>query len=517
MPKKIPYGQCNFADIIAFNYAYVDKTRYIEQLENENNRYQFLLRPRRFGKSLFLSMLDNYYSLNNKDTFKVQFGDFYIGKNPTAEWGTYAVMTFDFSGVNTLNHEDFKNSFSSKVQSQVISFLQKYKNIFPNAEVDVNSIKKQSPGIDALNTAYITVRDAGIPLFVLIDEYDHFANNLIAMGKTYKNEIQAGGLVRTFYESLKAETAFSLKRIFITGVSPMMMNDLASGFNMATNLSLQPRYNEMFGFTREEVEWLIGETGINKDLIKVDMETYYNGYTFNERGKDKVYNSQMVLYLFDQIMQLGEQPQEIVDDNLKTDYGRLRRLAANEGCKEKLLKIMTDGGISEDIIGRFSVDDLQNEDYFVSLLFYLGMLTVRGAGNGITRLVIPNYSIKTLYWEYMASYLKNMEDGAIDTRELAEKVQCMAIEGNLMPYMAYFTENVLKRLSNIDLQKFDEKYIKVMMLTNLFISPLYLPVSEDENINGYTDIYLQKHPAKPVVKYEYILEIKYVKTKAPES
>ena len=516
MPKKIPYGQCNFADIIASNYAYVDKSRYIELLENENNRYQLLLRPRRFGKSLFLSVLDNYYNLNAKDRFDALFGGLYIGKKPTAERGAYAVMRFDFSGVKTESHEDFKRSFSSNIEEQVISFLDSYKSIFPNAERTIQSIVEKSPGTDALNMAYNAARSSGIPLFVLIDEYDHFANNLIAMGKTYKGEVQAGGLVRTFYESLKAETAHSLKRIFITGVSPMMINDLTSGFNMADNLSLDPQYNEMFGFTHQEVEWLMAETGIDKDWIKVDMEAYYNGYMFDEDGINKVYNSQMVLYLFNQMQRLKGQPKEIVDINLKTDYGRLRRLAANESSREKLLKIMTDGGIDEDIVGRFSVDDLHNEEYFVSLLFYLGMLTVRGTGDGITKLVIPNYSIKTLYWEYMASYLKNMEEGAIDTRELAEKVKHMATAGDLMPYMEYFTENVLKRLSNRDLQRFDEKYIKVMMLTNLFISPLYLPVSEDENINGYTDIYLQKHPAKPVVKYEYILEIKYAKTGATE-
>jgi hypothetical protein len=286
---------------------------------------------------------------------------------------------------------------------------------------------------------------------------------------------------------------------------------------MADNLSLLPQYNEMFGFTSENVEWLIGETGINKDLITVDMEVYYNGYMFNERGKDRMYNSQMVLCLLNRITQLGEQPGEVVDDNLKTDYGRLRKLVAIEGGREKLLEIMTNGRIDEKLSTNFSVDDLQNEEYFVSFLFYLGMLTVRRMDDGITTLAIPNYSIKTLYWEYMASYLKNMDDCAIDTRELVEQVRCMAMDGDLMPYITYFTENVLKRLSNRDLQRFDEKYIKVMMLTNLYMSPLYLPVSEDENINGYTDVYLQKHWASPAVRHEYVLEIKYVKTNATES
>ncbi|MDR2579006.1 MAG: ATP-binding protein [Chitinispirillales bacterium] len=518
MPKKLPYGQCNFANIIASNYAYVDKTRYIELLENENNSYQFLLRPRRFGKSLFLTMLENYYSLNTKDRFDALFGGLYIGKNPTAEQGTYAVMEFDFSGLDTDSREDFKKTFLNIVESRVIRFLQDYKNIFSNAEHDIKTIEEKYSGIDSLNVAYNAARGAGVPIFVLIDEYDHFANKLVAMGSAYMDVIQEDGLVRSFYEALKRETKSSIKRIFITGVSPMMINDMASGFNMAANLSLLPQYNEMFGFTREEVEWLIAETGIDKNWIKVDMEAYYNGYMFNEDGGNKVYNSQMVLYFFDQLQRLKKLPKQIVDDNLKTDYGRLRRLVGNGRNKDKILKIMIDGGIDEDIAERFSVGDLQDEEYLVSLLFYLGMLTVGKTSDGTTRLTIPNYSIKTLYWEYMASYLKNMEDGAVDTHELAEKVKSMALDGDLMPYMDYFTENVLKRLSNRDLQKFDEKYIKVMMLTNLFVSPLYLPVSEDENIHGYSDIYLQKHPAmQGAVKYEYILEIKYAKTDATET
>ncbi|MCL2182023.1 MAG: ATP-binding protein, partial [Chitinispirillia bacterium] len=274
-----------------------------------------------------------------------------------------------------------------------------------------------------------------------------------------------------------------------------------------------PKYNEMFGFTRDDVELIMAEAGINRDLIKVDMEAYYNGYAFSEYAGNKVYNSQMILYLFNMVMQLGEQPKQIVDTNLKTDYGRLRRLADGEGNRQKLLQIILNGKIAVSIKEKFSVDDLQNEDYFVSLLFYLGMLTIE-PGEEQIYLKIPNYSIKTLYWEYMAEYLKNTEEGVIDSGRLEETVRNLACDGDMMPFMNYFSESFLKRMSNRDLQKFDEKYIKAMMLTLLFTSPLYLPVSEDETINGYTDVYLQKHPAKRAVKYEYVFEIKYAKTGA---
>jgi hypothetical protein len=337
------------------------------------------------------------------------------------------------------------------------------------------------------------------------------------MGRTYTSEVKAGGIVRSFYELLKAGTDSVVRRIFITGINPMMINDLTSGFNMATDYSLFPKYNEMFGFTREEVEWLMQETGVDKNLIKVDMETYYNGYMFNNNGKDKVYNSQMILYLFNQVLQLGEQPKQIIDTNLQTDYERLRRLAENENNREKLLQITRDGGILGNIIEKFSLDKLNSEEYFISLLFYLGMLTNGGTVRGKTWLKIPNNSIKTLYWEYAISYIQNLEEKHIKTSELEEVVDKMAYDGEIKPYLDFFSENYLKRLSNRDLIKFDEKYVKVLMLATLFSSRLYLPVSEAETTEGYTDIYLQKHPAVHDIKFEYVFEIKYAKTDATEA
>jgi len=393
MPKKLPYGQSNFADMIESGYAYVDKTRYVELLENENNRYQFFIRPRRFGKSLFLSVLENYYDISKKGKFETLFKELYLGKNPTPEQGKYAVIQFDFSGLNTDSHEEFKKSFSMRVQNVVIAFLNRYRAYFPNTEVAVPNLNET--GIGAIDVAYNSAAAANIPIFAIIDEYDHFANNLIAMGKTYKDEVKAGGIVRAFYESLKAGTKSVVRRIFITGINPMMLNDLTSGFNMATDYSLDVKYNDMFGFTREEVEWLMRETGVDKNLIKVDMEAYYNGYMFNNNGKNKVYNSQMILYLFNQILQLGEQPSQIIDTIFQIDYERLRNLADNN--KERLLQIIQDGGIRCNVVENLPLYRFYSEEYFISLLFYFGMLTVGGIKEGQTYLKIPNYSVKEFY------------------------------------------------------------------------------------------------------------------------
>jgi len=512
IPKKIPYGLSNFADLIESGYAYVDKTRYIELLENENNRYQFLIRPRRFGKSLFLTMLENYYDLLRIDSFNHLFKNLYIGKNPTSEHNSYAVLHFDFSGLNTDSHEEFKISFSARVEDTVRSFLFKYKEMINNSDFLLNSIYKNNLSIGALDIAYNVINSSPVKIFVFIDEYDHFANNLIAMGQSYKNEINAGGIVRSFYELLKIGAKSAVRRIFITGTSPMMLNDLTSGFNISTDYSLFPKYNEMFGFTNEEVEWILNETKMDKNLIKINIESYYNGYLFNNKAENRVYNPQMILYLFNQIFLLGGLPDNIVDANLQIDYERLRRLAEDDKNREKLLEIAKNEGIFGDIIEKFSIEKLNNNEYFLSLLFYLGMLTNGGKTKGRNWLKIPNYSIKTLYWEYIINYLRDSGANQINTNFLSNAISKMAYEGNFKTYLDIFTEDFLKRLSNRDLLNFDEKYIKVMILSTLFMSRLYLPISEDENINGYTDIYLQKHPVIKDIKYEYIFEIKYIKS-----
>jgi len=512
--KKLPYGKSNFADLIESGFAYVDKTRFIELLENESNAFQFFIRPRRFGKSLFLSTLEHYYDINQKNKFQKIFGNLYIGKNPTAEQGTFAIMKFNFSGLNTSSHEEFNKSFLDRIEQSVCAFLGRYKNIFTNAESFSQAILEQKPGVGALDFAYRAAQEAKIPIFIIIDEYDHFANNLIAMGEKYSGDVKKGGIVRTFYEQVKVGTDSIVRRIFITGISPMMVNDLTSGFNIADNYSLDAMYNEMLGFTREEVEWLMKESGVDKTKIKVDMEAYYNGYLFNEAAKKKVYNPLSVLYLFNQIVRLGEQPKDVVDDNLQTDYERLRRLAGNENNKERLLQIIKDGGIFGEVVKKFSLEKLNSEEYFVSLMFYLGMLTNGGEVKGKNWLKIPNYSVKTLYWEYLVSFVQDLEKKQVSTIDLTDVMSKMAFDGDFKSYLDFFTENFLKRLSNRDLMNFDEKYIKVMLLSTLFTSRFYLPVSESENINGYTDIYLQKSLSVQNLKFEYVFEIKYLKSGA---
>ncbi|MDR3327910.1 MAG: ATP-binding protein [Prevotellaceae bacterium] len=522
--KRLPYGNSDFKNIVTSNYAYVDKTRYIELLERESNRNQFFIRPRKFGKSLFFMTLSYYYDLREAENFDKLFGDLYIGKHPTPERNSYAVMKFDFSGLDTSSEEEFKKSFSSNVESTVSNFLLLYKSVFQNAEIYARQIDEEKPGIIALQKVFAAAEQDNVKLFFIIDEYDHFANDLIAMGNRlgknlYKTMVAANGIVRDFYERIKMAAKSSIvSRTFITGVSPVMLDDLTSGYNIATMFTLNPKYNEMMGFTQKEVEWLMTETGVDRNLINVDMEAYYNGYLFHKDGQDRVYNPTMILYFFSQIVEFGKPPENIIDLNLKTDYGRLRNLLQNGNNRETLIQIVKEDGIVSVITEKFSADMMNDDDYFVSLLFYMGLLTIREPYLNKLRLEIPNYSIRTLYWEYiMRLSRENSPEMTIQSRHLNNVITAMAMEGDLQQFIRYISENAFSKLSDYDLQRFDEKYIQILLLAYLFMSKLYVPMSEYETVPGRVDIFLQRHPLLPQVRYEWLLELKYCKASATEA
>ncbi|WP_158648279.1 AAA family ATPase, partial [Candidatus Symbiothrix dinenymphae] len=276
----------------------------------------------------------HYYDVNKAKNFETLFGELYIGKHPTPKKSAYAVLKFDFSGINTTGEDGFRFSFSDNIQDAVCYFLDAYRNFFPDADSLIQRLNEEKSGISSVRKIINKAETKGVKIFVIIDEYDHFANDLIAMGSqlgkdVYHNMVQANGLVRDFYEALKIGTKSVIDRIFITGISPVMLDDLTSGFNIAANLTLNPNYNEMMGFTQQEVDALMLETGVDSALVNVDMEMYYNGYLFHKDGEHRVYNPSMVLYIFNQILTFKKTPENIIDDNLKTDYNRLRRMVQN--------------------------------------------------------------------------------------------------------------------------------------------------------------------------------------------
>ncbi|MDR1224945.1 MAG: ATP-binding protein [Tannerella sp.] len=515
--KRLPYGASNFEKIRTENFVYIDKTRYIELLENENNDNLFFTRPRKFGKSLFFTMLSHYYDIKQADRFEQLFGDLYIGKHPTPRHNSYMVLNLDFSGLDTSDEKSFNISLSYKMQEYVRGFLIHYRDFIPDWKNYNEQITVEQPGVKALLTTFNIARLLNKKLYIIIDEYDHFANDLIAQGTytgntIYHNIVHANGSIRDFYEILKDGSKTVIDRIVLTGVTPIMLDDITSGFNISNNLSLDPRYNEMLGFTEDEVNLLMREAGVDPDMIKVDMEYYYDGYLFQSEGENKVYNPSMMLYLFDQVLKFGRKTRNIIDENLKTDYGRLQMLMQNEDNRKQLIKITKDNAIESEVIPRFPLAKLQENEYFVSLLFYLGLLTVDKTEDNVPRLKIPNYSIRTIYWDYIKEMtadgnpdvLINMNDQRLALRELAYR-------GNPSLFIEHISKNIFSRLSNRDLIYFDEKYIKIMILNGLWQSNLYLTISELEVSQGYTDIYMQRSHLLPEIPYEWVWEIKYLK------
>jgi len=382
--KQLPYGISDFETIRTGNYAYADKTRYIEMLENDSP-YQFFVRPPKFGKSLFVSMLSQYYDVLRKDSFDKLFGGLYIGENPTPRKNRYAVMEFNFSGIDTSTPDNLRKSFVDKVQTSACRFLEKYQSIIPRAKALIGEISRNNYGNMSMEFLYSEVKAADVKLFIIIDDYDRFAEDVIATGGS-EEMVREFNIVLNFYTILKNGTTDVVDRIFITGVTPIMINGLTSGFNIASYLSLARRYNNMMGFTAQEVDRLMDETGIYHADIKVDMAP---GYLFDEDADDLIYNPS---YFFNRIIQ--------TTDNLNYDYAGLKRLTRNKNIQKRILRIIEEEEIYAQIPSSFPMTSLNAEKYFESMLFYMGWLTFEKSPDPIGRLCIPNESIKNVFREY---------------------------------------------------------------------------------------------------------------------
>ncbi|CAM2966875.1 ATP-binding protein [Hathewaya histolytica] len=509
--KRIPYGISNFEVLREKNYLYVDKTSYIELLDRYAP-YNFFIRPRRFGKSLFISMLENYYDINKKGKFEELFGDLYIGKNPTEERNSFLVWKISFAGVDAGHgEEELRISFNSKVLLSAIRFVNKYSGL-----LGIDTIPKEIDSAEVI-VQYISLLASKIkiPVFVLIDEYDNFANELITGGRqsTYSGILHGEGFVKVFYKAIKDATADNFNRIFMTGVSPIMLDDLTSGFNITMNYTLDQNLNAMMGFTRDEISYIMDEVEIKEESLRekicTDMTEYYNGYKFNEDSKT-VFNPDMSMYFLNNYSLYNRYPKEMIDNNVKTDYGKVNQLAYNFNDREALEEIMTTGETSTMLVDRFNIHTMYSvKENFKSLLFYLGMLTIKEQGPLGTVLKIPNYVIKTIYWE---QYFQRMNlEYNVQLQDVRIAVNEMRMNGNIQPLIE-FVKGILEDLSNRDLIKMDEKNIKMILLTLLGVDSTYFIQSEAENNNGYVDIMLKrKIQFKDITKFQWIIELKYIK------
>ena len=508
MNKKLPYGKSNYKELVYKNYLYVDKTKYIEKLENLNDTFIFFLRPRRFGKSLFTSVLENYYDVNKKDEFEVLFKDTYIGKNPTPEKNSYYILKFNFSGLITDTKEKLVDSFNKTCNMS-------YKKFIEDNNIDVKYDEKGYPSEVFMEFLGAIRNKIDKPLYVIIDEYDHFANELLSF-KTdmFSDIISKTGFVRKWYEVLKIGTESIIQRIFATGVTPITLDSLTSGFNISTDITRDARFNEMMGFTEEEVRNLIKRTiQDEKNIEKIikEMKINYNGYLFSEDSKKTLFNSDMVLYYLKNFEESGNPPKELIDKNIASDYAKLGSMfeIKDKNSNYKVLDSILNGEkITASITNQFSLEKDFDEDDFKSLLFYLGLLTVDKPRISRVILKTPNYVIKSLYFDFFAKKLRENADYELSLSEIKEALEDIAIDGN-NNNLVKVVEKTLNKLSNRDYITFNEKYVKLIFLTYCYLSKIYLVKSEYEVEDGYIDIALLKQ-VNMNPKYFGIIELKYI-------
>ena len=513
MFPKIPYGESNFKKVITEGYIYIDKTDYIPKLEAAGS-HLFLLRPRRFGKSLFLSMLEHYYDVARRDDFDALFGGLYIGKNPTQSRNSYPVLFMDFSGIDTDGgHDTIYHAFDRKIANALLGFLQRY-HYPPETHTLINT--ETSPQ-SRMETFLRILGDQKILL--LIDEYDHFANSILADDlKLFQKIMGKGGFVRSFYEVLKTATQRgTLDRLFITGVTPLMLDSMTSGFNIGKNLSLHEDFNEAIGFTEAEVITLLqplaDHCALGLEKLLENTRLWYNGYRFNLKADTSVYNANMLLYFVDSFdRKRCEYPKPMLDENIASDYGKIMKMFSigNRDENFSVLELLINTGEAQAAQRRkFEFDKGFECDDFISLLAYMGFITLSRETLSGEIFVIPNYAIREFYFHYFKVELERRNQFSIPNHDLRLAVEQLAVNADFQPLITQL-ERVMQLLSNRDALKMDEKHLKVILLTLLYQTQIYFIHSEREMGHKYPDILLlERNPLK--VPFQHLVELKYCK------
>ena len=522
MAKKIPYGISDYARIKKENFYYVDKTSFIEQVELAPP-FLFLIRPRRFGKSLWLNMMMTYYDILEAANFEVNFGQTYIGQHPTDERNSYLILNFNFSGVNP-DLNEVKLSFEKHCNKSFDNFNSAYRLLL--GEEYIANYPKDDLAESKIEYIVNGCQKKNLPIYLFIDEYDNFTNTILSQhgNQTYADITHGNGFLRLFFNKIKLATTAknaSLKKIFITGVSPVTLDDVTSGFNIADNICKNPRFNAIIGFTEEEVitilnyyrsEGLINEPIEN--LLQV-MREWYNNYCFaEEKLNQKIYNSDMVLYFVKNYLEAGVLPKNLIDNNIRIDYSKLRHLIILDkkvnGNFSTIKKIAEEGEISTNIVTSFPAEKLTARENFVSLLYYFGILTIDRVERGIIILKVPNLSIRTVLFSYLVEGFSEAEIFNIDLFSLVKMGEIMAYDGNWRPFFNYFSQQINKQTSVRDFIE-GERTVQMFHLVYLNLLNYYTVHSEAEMSKGFPDLWLAPNfIAHPEMQHCYIVELKYV-------
>jgi len=513
---KIPYGISDFGKLRRKGSYYIDRTSYIEALEADNAaEYILFLRPRRFGKSLWVSTLQHYYGVEYKDDFQRLFGDLYIGQNPTPEANSYLVLRLNFSGIQSNASKEVKKEFLHLLQTSMHDFFSAYTPTYFE-DADCTFVEGAHTPSTLLRRFFHVVRDKqpNLKVYVLIDEYDHFSSALLVHSQpTFLQVVGAGGFVRAFYESLKTGTESVVERIFITGVSPLTLDSLSSGFNIITDLSRSGVFHNMLGFEEEEVENLLKALGFSGyDLLKLlfQVRVWYNGYQFEEDASTRLYNPDMLLYFANEYLREKKFPKVLLDTNIANDYSKIEavlRLGGDE-CIEVLEKLVRREDCRATLTLKFSLNRPFTSDDFVSLLYYMGLLTIKGTKRFRTNFGMPNYVIETLYYAYFLELIRKRTQLPIRTSEIDDAVFGLALENDCAGFIA-LAENIMQNLSNRDSLNFGEKHLQAILFTLLYPSDIYSVITEYEVGRRYIDVFLQKRHDSLDIN-QFILELKYL-------
>ena len=526
--KRIPYGMMNFVAIREDNCCYVDKTRFIEKVEKAN-KYFFFIRPRRFGKSLTMSMLHHYYDINAVDKFERLYGNLYIGKHPTPNHNKYLILYLNFAVVNA-DLGNYRSALDAHCNTRFNSFCDTYASLLSSGFKD--ELNRKNGCVEQLDYIYNECDRVGLKIYLFIDEYDHFTNHILsdaARLEEYKGETHGTGYLRTFFDTIKSGTYSSIERVFITGVSPVTLDDLTSGFNIGTNYSLDYDFNEMVGFTEKEVREMLTYYGQHyefnhtiDELIEI-MKPYYDNYCFSEDayGETTMYNSNMVLsFLYKYIGNRCRLPKRMLDENIRVDYNKLRMLIRKD--KEFahdasiIQTLVSKGDVTGELKEGFPAEDIANNDNFLSLLYYFGMVTIGGIYRGKPKFVIPNEVVREQVYTYL---LDNYHDNHLYTHKakLSLLEENMAYDGEFKPFFQFIADSIYTFASQRDRQK-GESFVHGYTLALTSLCCYYRPISELDNQNGYADIFLR--PRCEIYKdmeHSYIIELKYLKSQATEA
>lgn len=517
--KRIPYGVSDFVDIIKRNQYYVDKTMYIPKLEEEADSL-FFIRPRRFGKSLLLSMMCAYYDINQSDRFEELFGKLWIGSHPTPYRGKFQVLFLDFSKIGG-DIKDLKENFNNYCNIRLDNFIERYKRAY-RPEI-VEKIKSAPAAVDKLNMIDTEAKDANMQLYLIIDEYDNFTNVVLNEHgeKVYWALTHAKGFYREIFKMFKG----MFTRIFMTGVSPVTLDDLTSGFNIGWHISTKPAFNQMLGFSTEDVREMFeyfksaGKVRPDCDVESViaEMKPWYDNYCFSEdalRTQSRVFNCDMVLYYLRNYMETGESPRQMIDPNTKTDYNKMKKLLQLDKLdgnrKGVIYEIAEQGEIISNLETTFPAETLTNPKMFVSLLFYYGMLTIKGTHGSRLMLGIPNNNVRKQYYEYLLEQYE--EKASLDTNQLEDYFYDMAYDGKWHDALQFLADSYAK-VSSVRDGIEAERNIQGFFMAYLNLNAYYMTAPELELNHGYCDFFLLPDLTHYASKHCYILELKLIPKK----